>query len=136
VDARPRRIKGPQAANALRRCLAYQNISGAGETMIREAVRAIDDAGSAEGFTEEATELRHSLWKMGPVGAVALEIALNESVEDRQLALEVKAVEAMWKQEEELARIIDEELTPRRVLEAHLRKLPIRLLPRGNLIEP
>ena len=71
-----------------RRCLAYQNHSGAAEDLIRHAVRAIDEAGSAEGFTEEASGRRQSLWKMGPLGAVALEIALGESVEDRQLALE------------------------------------------------
>ena len=130
------RIEGPQAQNALRRCLAYQNISGAAEPMIRQAVRAIDEAGSAEGFTESAASRRQSLWKMGPVGAIALEISLSETVESRQLELEVKALEAYWKQEEELARIIDEELTPRRLLEEHLRKLPIKLLPRGNVIEP
>ncbi len=43
------------------------------------------------------------------------------------MELELKALEFMWKREEELARIIDEELTPRRLLEAHLRRLPITL---------
>jgi hypothetical protein len=130
------RIGGPQAASALRRCLAYQNLSGAGNDLIRHAVRAIEDAGSSDAFTGEAIERRQSLWKMGPLGAVALEIALSESVEDRQLELEARALEAMWREEEELARIIDEELTPRRLLEEHLRKLPVRLVPRGNLVEP
>lgn len=129
------RIGGPQAASTLRRCLAYQNLSGASNDLIRHAVRAIDDAGSAEAFTGEAVGRRQCLWKMGPLGAVALEIALSESVEDRQLELEAHALEAIWREEEELARIIDEELTPRRVLEEHLRKLPIRLVPRGNVVE-
>lgn len=129
------RIDGPEAANALRRCLAYQNLSGAGDDLIRHAVRAIDDSGSAEAFTREAARRRQSLWKMGPLGAVALEIALGETVEELQLELEARALEAMWAREEELARIIDEELTPRRVLEEHLRKLPIRLVPRGNVVE-
>jgi hypothetical protein len=130
------RIEGPQAANALRRCLAYRNHSGAGEDLIRHAVRAIDDAGSAVAFTDEAAQRRQCLWKMGPLGAVALEIALGESVEDRQVELEARALEAIWREEEALARIIDEELTPRRLLEEHLRKLPIRLVPRGNVVEP
>ena len=48
------------------------------------------------------------------------------------LDLEVRALEFLWKKEEELARIIDNELTPRRMLEAHLRRLPIKLRPRPS----
>jgi hypothetical protein len=124
------RIEGPQAENVLRRCLAYQNISGAPEGVIADAARAIEDAGSAGEFVLGATERRQSLWKMGPTGAVGLEIALSESYEQRLLDLEVRAIEFLWRQEEELARIIDEELTPRRILEAHLRRMPVRLRPR------
>ncbi|NJD18754.1 MAG: hypothetical protein FIA95_05660 [Gemmatimonadetes bacterium] len=69
---------------------------------------------------------------MGSLGTGALEIALNESVERRMLDLEVKSLEWMWEQEEELASIIDGELTPRRILEAHLRHLPVRLRPRPS----
>ena len=87
----------------------------------------IEDVGSAGEFTVDAVERRECLWKLGPTGAIALEIALNESVEKRLLDLEIRALEFIWKQEEELARIIDEELTPRRLLEQHLRRLPIRL---------
>ena len=67
---------------------------------------------------------------MGATGTIGLEIALNESVEKRMLDLEVRALEFLWKKEEELARIIDQELTPRRLLDAHLRHLPIKLQPR------
>ena len=52
---------------------------------------------------------------------------LNETVETRIMDQEVRALDFLWRQEEELARIIDEELTPRRLLEAHLRRLPVRL---------
>jgi hypothetical protein len=45
--------------------------------------------------------------------AVALEIALNEGVERRALELEARALEFMWRREEELARIMDEELDPK-----------------------
>ena len=127
------RLRGSQAENVLRRCLAYQNISGAGDGLIRQAANVIEDAGSATAFAEEAAGRRQCLWKMGPTGTVALEIALNESVEQRLLHLEAGMLEFLWRQEEELARIIDEELTPRRLLESHLRKLPIRLVPRGNV---
>ncbi|MBW3535163.1 MAG: hypothetical protein KY453_08105 [Gemmatimonadetes bacterium] len=128
-------LRGPQAENVLRRCLAYQNISGADTALIGQAARAIEDAGSAGAFALETVDRRQCLWKMGPAGTVALEIALNESVEQRMLQLEARALEFLWRQEEELARIIDEQLTPRRLLEAHLRKLPVRLVPRGNVVE-
>ncbi len=60
--------------------------------------------------------------------SIALEIALNESVERRIMGLELKAIEFTWKHEEELARIIDEELTPDDVRERHLRRLPVTVV--------
>ncbi len=125
-------LQGDVAENVLRRVLAYQNIAGASERRITDAAEAIEHAGSAGEFALAATDKRESLWKMGQTGTVALEIALNETVERRMLDLEVRALEFLWRQEEELARIIDDELTPRRLLEAHLRRLPIRLKPRGT----
>jgi hypothetical protein len=123
-------LHGDGAENVLRRLLAYQNIGGASERKITEAAVAIEEAGSAGEFALRATDTRRSLWRMGATGTIGLEIALNESVERRMLDLEVRALEFLWKQEEELASIIDRELTPRRIIEAHLRHLPIRLQPR------
>ena len=84
-------------------------------------------AGSPGAFTEDATGRRECLWKMGRTAGAALEIALAESSEQRLLELDARGVEFLWRQEEELARIMDEELTPAHLLRAHLRKLPIRL---------
>lgn len=123
-------LHGDVAENVLRRLLAYQNIGGASERRITDAARAIEQAGSAGEFTASITADRQSLWKMGATGTIGLEIALNESVEKRMLDLEVRALEFFWKKEEELARIIDNELTPKRLLESHLRHLPIKLRPR------
>ncbi len=122
-------LHGDVAENTLRRVLAYQNITGASERRITDAARHIEELGSAGAFAEETTRGRESLWKMGPTRTVALEIALNETVEQRLLDLELRALEFLWKKEEELARIIDEELTPTRLLERHLRKLPVTLRP-------
>lgn len=122
-------LEGTQAENVLRRVLAYQHISGAGERTIGQAVQAIEEAGSVEEFARRLTGERLSLWKMGTTRSIALEIALNESVEDRMLDLEVRALELVWQEEEELARIIDEELTPRWRLERHLRRIPPALRP-------
>ena len=121
------RIRGRHAETALRRVLAYQNVTGASEGLIQHASQAIEHAGSLESYTTTAIERRECLWKMGTAGAIALEIAVNETAESRLLDGDVRDVEFMWKQEEALARIMDEELTPLEVLEAHLRKLPVRL---------
>lgn len=123
-------LHGDVAENVLRRVLAYQNIAGASEDRITAAARAIEEAGSAVAYALDSTDRRECLWKMGSTRTVALEIALNETVEKRMLELELHAIEFLWKQEEELARIIDQELTPRRLLEAHLRHLPIKLRPK------
>lgn len=123
-------LHGDVAENVLRRLLAYQNIGGASERRITDAVKAIEHAGSAGEFALGITKNRESLWKMGATGTIGLEIALNESVEKRMLDLEVRALHFMWNKEEELALIMDQELTPRRMLEAHLRHLPIKLRPR------
>ena len=120
-------IGGPEAETVLRRCLAYQNITGAGERVIREAARAIEEVGSAGEFALEAANRRECLWKMGSTSTIALEISLSESVERRMMDMDVRALEFLWRQEEELARIIDDELTPRHLVATHLRRLPIRL---------
>lgn len=120
-------LHGDVAENVLRRLLAYQNIAGASERRITEAARRIEEAGSTGDFATRVSGRRETLWRMGATGTIGLEIALNESVERRLLQMEAQALAFLWKREEELARIIDEELTPRRILEAHLRRLPIRL---------
>jgi len=128
-------LHGDAAENVLRRLLAYVNIQGASERRLADAVRGIEEAGSAGAYAVGATEGRRSLWRMGRTGTIGLGIALNESVERRLLDLETHALEFLWKREEELARIIDEELTPRRLLETHLRRLPVRLRSRLTIAE-
>ena len=70
---------------------------------------------------------------MGKTRSIALEIAVNDSVERRMMELELQAIEFMWKREEELARIIDEQLTPEDVRDRHSRRLPVTVLP-GRLL--
>lgn len=105
-------LRGPEAENVLRRCLAYQNVSGASEARIRDAAEAIVASGSAGDFATGSARRRECLWKMRGTPALALEIALSESVERRQLEGEARAAEFQWRREEDLARIIDEDLTP------------------------
>jgi hypothetical protein len=106
------RLEGEGAERALRRVLAYQNVAGGGEGAIREAVGRIEAHGSAGAFTREAARTVRSLWRMGRTGRLALEMALSESAEERILEREVQALAAVWRREETLARIVDEELGP------------------------
>ena len=122
-------LEGLQAGNVLRRVLAYQHINGASERVVKDTAHAIEHAGSALDFGREIQHDGVSLFRLDPVRSIALEIAVNESVERKMLALEARALEFFWKREEELACIIDEELTPRRVLQRHLSRLPITVLP-------
>lgn len=129
-------IEGPESENVLRRVLAYQHIMGAAEGTIRDAARVIEDAGGTDpqGLERLISGYgKKSLWGMGKTRSIALEIAINESVEHRMMTQELQALEFMWKREEQLARIIDEELTPRDIRERHERRLPVEVLAREEL---
>jgi hypothetical protein len=60
---------------------------------------------------------------LGRIGGIALEIAANENSEQRLLELELADLEAHWRSEEELAAIIDGELTPLPLLETLRRRV-------------
>ena len=106
------RIEGGEAEHLLRRVLAYQQISGASDTLLADAMDELRAAGSAPGFLAGLPERRSSLWRLGSTGRLALEIAINESAERRLVDAEVRQLEARWREEEEIAQIVDEELTP------------------------
>lgn len=104
------RLTGDVAEGTLRRVLAWQNVAGAPERQIRDAVRAIEVSGSPAAFTAGTSRRHTSLRRLGRTGTMALEIALTESAEARARAVELQAVEFVWRREEELARIMDEVL--------------------------
>ena len=60
---------------------------------------------------------------MGRIGRVALEIAVHEKSEKRLLAMELAELEAHWRREEELAGIMDGELTPLPLLDSLRRRI-------------
>jgi hypothetical protein len=105
------RIEGEDAEYILRRVLAYQQIDGASDLMLEDAAEVIRAAGSVESFIERAARTRGSLWRLGPTHRLALEIAMNKSAEHRLLDGEIREMEKQWRDEEEVARIVDEELS-------------------------
>jgi hypothetical protein len=104
-------VAGDEALLLLRRVLAYQHVAGAGEREVRDAARLLSDSGSAEALVRRLATGRASLWRLGPVQTLALEIALNHVAERRQLELRLHGVEAEWRTEEALAAIVDGDLT-------------------------
>lgn len=104
-------IRGHEADDAIRRVLAWQHIDGASELTLREASRFLDRAGTPADLLREFGSRRQSLYRLGPLRTLALEIAVNDSVERRLLNGEARALEVMWREQERLADIIDGELT-------------------------
>jgi len=96
----------------LRSSLAFENFSGVSETVLTAAVQQIERAGTPTEFSGTALRERTSLRHMTPELRVALEIAVNEARERDLLALELGELEDRWRKEEEIAAIVDRELTP------------------------
>jgi hypothetical protein len=104
------RFEGPLAERVLRRVLAYQHIEGASEEELAAATALIEEAGSAQQLLKDLTAERTQLRRLDRTRSLALEIAINETAERQQLALEGTAIEAGWRSAEELATIVDDEL--------------------------
>lgn len=115
------RLEGLAAEHLLRRSLAWRHFAGATEQVVRDATAVIERAGSAADLTRRVAQrpvyLQHIDGKKNRPEAIALEIALNDETERRLLELELEALEARWREEEEIAAIADGELTPLPLLE-------------------
>jgi hypothetical protein len=107
---------GLPAQHLLRRTLAWHHNAGATEKRVLEATRLIDEAGSSSLLARRTADRRLPLHKLDRkknlTESIALEIAINDDVERQLLELELEALEERWREEEELAAIIDGELTP------------------------
>lgn len=117
------RLTGSDAERALRRVLAYHHFEGASERRIASATRLLDEVGGTEGLSRVLVRKGTRLGNLPRTGTIALEIAASEDAERRLLELELASLEAHWKREEELAAIIDGELTPMPLLETLRRKV-------------
>ena len=116
-------LKGPEAERTLRRVLAYHHFAGASERRVMAAARLIQEAGSPRDLTRIVVKDGRRLGDLQRTGGIALEIATNEATEQHLLELELAELEAHWKREEELAAIVDGELTPLPVLETLRRRV-------------
>jgi hypothetical protein len=110
-------LDGGEAERALGRLLAHRNHAGASERVVEAATRMVREAGSGGALTYSLALGEPRLGALPGTGAVALEVATVERRERILLEMEVAELEAHWRREEELAAIIDGELTPIPLLE-------------------
>lgn len=102
----------PVARRTLRRTLAYSHFTGASSRRLTEATRLIEVSGGPQKLPGKVLRGGKSLGELGRIGAIALDIATSDNDERRLLAMEAEELEVHWQREEELAAIIDRELTP------------------------
>jgi len=96
----------------MRRVLAFHHYEGAKEQRIVTATRAIEAAGSADSYIQSVASERRPIGKLEKDRLLALEIAVNADAERQLLELELADIEERWREEEEIAAIVDGELTP------------------------
>ncbi len=116
-------LRGKDGECVSRRLLAYHHHAGASEKRVRSATHLIEEAGNPEDLTRNVIKGGRRLGDLDRTSAIALEIAANDTVEQYLLELELAEVEAHWEREEELASIIDGELTPLPMMESLRRKV-------------
>lgn len=101
-----------EGARVLRRALAYHHFAGAPDRRVESAARLVEVAGGPAKLPARILGRGKAIPEMGRTGAVAMEIAVHEERERRLLEMELAELEAHWRREEELAGIIDGELSP------------------------
>ncbi len=111
-DDAGQRLGGHEGDRVLRKVLAYHHFAGSSEQRVESAVKLIDYAGGTERLPAKMLGTGTALGELSDTGQVALEIAVHEHHEQLLLSMEVAELEAHWRREEELASIIDSELTP------------------------
>lgn len=104
-------LTGTAADLTLSRVMAYEHYVGAPKERIRSAVKAIQDAGGAPAMVHLLTRHGKTLGDLPPVGCLALEITAIEARERALMRLELAELKFVWREAEELAALVDGELT-------------------------
>ncbi|MCC7004188.1 MAG: hypothetical protein IT357_18685, partial [Gemmatimonadaceae bacterium] len=118
-------LTGEQARAALGLLLPRMNREGGGKRTVESTVKLIESAGSPEAVIQrvaEASERRQKVdstqglaW-IDPEFRLALEMVTQEAAERRAMEGELGALEAAWKDAEEIAAIADSLTLPQQLL--------------------
>ncbi len=114
---------GSEADLTLSRVMAFEHLTAASMEQVRGAAKIIEDAGGASTLVRILTKHGKSLGDLPPIGSMALEITAIEARERRDMRLELAELKFQWRQEEELAALVDDELTPVPLLDSLIRKI-------------
>jgi hypothetical protein len=110
------RLNDVQSQHLLRRILAHSHYAGASEKRLKGATNLIEEIGSSAALTQRIARNRPTIATLTAASlrteSIALEIAINDENERRLLELELEELEKRWREEEEIADIVDRELTP------------------------
>lgn len=121
----PRLIAGAAALQAMRAILPEVNSAGGRSATVAEAVRALEAIGGPERMFVDGLKPSSLAkqpgrsWELGETDAhllLALEMAAHEETERRALEGELAALEAVWRDAEEIAAIADELTLPERII--------------------
>ncbi|MEQ9570101.1 MAG: hypothetical protein RLN75_07900, partial [Longimicrobiales bacterium] len=115
-------LHGEEARRAASVLVPAVNAAGGNKDKVRDAVRALEEAGHPEDFLRSAPSLkprRRAIQDVGPALALlpapsrlALEMALHEEQEMRAMQGELWRLERAWEEAEEIASIADDLLLP------------------------
>jgi hypothetical protein len=110
-------LSGPEAKRILGRVMSQVNLQGGKPTDVESALQRLVSAGSASRFLaqtaqESSTRVIGNLSGMSIDTRLALEMALHEDTERAALEGDLAALEAAWKDAEEIAAIADRLLLP------------------------
>lgn len=123
VDHGGLHLAGMEADLALGRTLALQRHAGATVDQVNGAVRVIADVGGPSPLVRLLTRHGRPLGDLPLAGALALEMYAAEAREGALLKMEVGQLETRWRREEELAALVDGDLTPIPLLDELRRKV-------------
>ncbi|MBA3853264.1 MAG: hypothetical protein C0503_02555 [Gemmatimonas sp.] len=121
----PRIIAGAAALDAMRVILPEVNMTGGRRSTVSEAVRVLESVGGPERMfldglkPSSLSKQPGRSWALGETDAhlrLALEMAAHEETERRALEGELAALEAVWREAEEIAAIADELTLPERIV--------------------
>ncbi|MBB4636821.1 hypothetical protein [Longimicrobium terrae] len=128
IRRRPLVLRGDEARSLMSRALVHVNVDGAPAHRVHDAAEALHAAGSAAEYLNHTAHRRlllnggdpRSAAFSAPVGvlrgvdarpdpviSLALEMALHEESERRAMEGELSALEAMWREAEQIAAIAD-----------------------------
>lgn len=105
-------LTGLEAEQTMRRVLAYQHHPAVTERQLRDAADLIEREGNAARLASVLIRHTRQLGDLQPAATAALEIATNEAHERLLLRFQIDELEEYWHSAEELAAIVDGELTP------------------------